>query len=300
MIFADFDRPSWRVLGKNWPNREASRFVEAGNMRWHVQEMGSGPTLLLLHGTAASSHSWRDLIPLLAKRFHVVAPDLPGHGFSHAPPVVRLKLSRVATALAALMDKLSCNPSLVAGHSAGAAIQMHMALNRQIEPEGMIGINGAFLPFPGAAGHIFPPLAKLLYLNPLAPRLFAVGGRSRSRIKQLIASTGSVIGDEGIDLYQHLITAPGHVSGALAMMASWDLKPLERDMGRLDLPLLLIAGERDKTVSPEVSHQVAKRVRESRLVELPGLGHLAHEESPEAFDRLICEFAEEIDLLPTG
>lgn len=298
MIFADFDRPSWGVLGKTWPHKQASRFIDAGTMRWHVQVMGDGPPLLLLHGTAASGHSWRDLIPLLAKQFRVIVPDLPGHGFSNAPPVIRLTLPRVAAATEALLSELNCEPALVVGHSAGAAILLHMALNKQIDPQGIVGINGAYLPFPGAAGAIFPSLARLLYLNPLAPRLFAAGGRSRGRIERLIGSTGSTIGDDGIDFYQQLITAPGHVSGALAMMASWDLQPLEQTIGKIDRPLLLIAGDNDKAVSPDVSRQVARRTKYSKLVNLPGLGHLAHEERPEEVGTLISAFATEVGALP--
>ncbi len=66
----------WNADGSDWPNREASRFVEAADLRWHVQVMGEGPVALLLHGTGSSSHSWRDVMPRLAKSFTVVAPDL--------------------------------------------------------------------------------------------------------------------------------------------------------------------------------------------------------------------------------
>src|SRR5206468_2126887 len=65
-------------LPADWPNRAASLAVEAGGLRWHVQRAGHGPVLLLLHGTGAATHTWRDLLPLLATDFTVVAPDLPG------------------------------------------------------------------------------------------------------------------------------------------------------------------------------------------------------------------------------
>lgn len=77
--------PDWNVEGRDWPNRGSSRFVEAGGLRWHVQVMGEGPALLLLHGTGAATHSWRDIAPLLAKTHTVVAMDLPGHGFTAMP-----------------------------------------------------------------------------------------------------------------------------------------------------------------------------------------------------------------------
>ena len=67
----------WNREGLIWPHREASQFITIGGAKWHVQRMGSGPTLLLLHGTGASVHSWRGLMPMLARTHEVIAPDLP-------------------------------------------------------------------------------------------------------------------------------------------------------------------------------------------------------------------------------
>ena len=74
----------WLAMHNRWPHASCSQFVRSAHMRWHVQTMGSGPVALLLHGTGASTHSWRNVMPLLAQRFQVVALDLPGHGFSSA------------------------------------------------------------------------------------------------------------------------------------------------------------------------------------------------------------------------
>ena len=79
----DHDRPNWSVEGRDWPNRAHSRFVAAGGLSWHVQRMGAGPKLLMLHGTGASTHSFRDLAPLLAEEFDVAAPELPGLSLIH-------------------------------------------------------------------------------------------------------------------------------------------------------------------------------------------------------------------------
>ena len=69
-------------LPYDWPHRDCSRLVVSEGSEWHVQRMGRGDTILLLHGTAASTHTWRDVMPILASTFDVVAVDLPGHGFS--------------------------------------------------------------------------------------------------------------------------------------------------------------------------------------------------------------------------
>ena len=93
-------RLEWDHEGLGWPHRDASRFVRAGGLLWHVQVMGEGPVILLLHGTGASTHSWRALMPLLARHFTVVAPDLPGHGFTGTPPSGGFALPAVAAGVA--------------------------------------------------------------------------------------------------------------------------------------------------------------------------------------------------------
>ncbi len=127
-VSADAGSPrlDWARDGRDWPNRDASRFVDAGGLRWHVQVLGpadaDAPTLLLLHGTGAATHSWRALAPRLAHGFRVVAPDLPGHGFTSMPPADGLSLPGMAAAVGALLAALDASPALVVGHSAGAAV----------------------------------------------------------------------------------------------------------------------------------------------------------------------------------
>lgn len=272
------DRPDWAVEGRDWPHREASRFVEAGGMDWHVQEMGQGPTILLLHGAGAATHSWRDLMPILAERAHVVAIDLPGHGFSGDPGSSGLTLPGMSRRVGGLVEAMGWRPALVVGHSAGAAVALRLALDGRIGDAGIVAINGALAPFAGAVAPLFQGLAMGLLLNPFAIRVFAHAARSTARVERMIAGTGSRIDARGLDLYGALFRKPGHVGGTLGMMANWDLMPLRRDLGRLAVPLTLIVGETDRAVPPSVSEAVGGEVAGARIVRMPGLGHLAHEE----------------------
>ncbi len=273
-------KPDWDREGRDWPNRASSRFVQAAGLLWHVQIMGEGPDLLLLHGSGAATHSWRDLAPLLARDFRVIAPDLPGHGFTETPGGDGLSLPGMARAIGGLLVSLKASPVLVVGHSAGAAIALRMRLEGQIGESGVVGINGALKPFPGAAGHIFPAMAKLLFLNPLAIQAFAWRASRGGAVARLIEGTGSRIDATGLSYYARLLRTTGHVAGALGMMASWDLQPLVDRFPRYGGPLTLLAAEGDRAVPPGVAHGVKAVVRQAELVLLPGLGHLAHEEAP--------------------
>ena len=286
------DRPDWAREGRDWPNRAASRFVDAGGVRWHVQIAGDGPPLLLLHGTGAATHSWRDLIPLLAKHFTVVAPDLPGHGFTASGPKA---LPAMAKAVAGLLAELDLEPTIIVGHSAGVAVGLRMVLDAMVESKAVVGLSPALLPFPGLAAKLFPTMAKLLFVNPFAPHIFAGIARGPGEVARfMLRSTGSKIDVAGIDHYAKLFAKPGHIAGTIAMMASWDLEPLKRDLPGLKVPLLLIHGDGDTAIPLAKAREAAALVPGARLEVLSGLGHLAHEEAPERVAEMITVFVKNI------
>lgn len=276
----------WDTDGADWPNRTASRFIDCGGLRWHVQVVGDPargrPVILLLHGTGAATHSWRTLAPLLAEDFTVVAPDLPGHGFTRTPGDADLSLPGMAAALSQLLvqlhGSLGMAPSFALGHSAGAAVLARMCIDGLLDLRALAGINAALLPLQGIAGQVFLPAAKLLSASSLVPRFFAWRAAGGAATERLIRGTGSILDAEGVALYGRLVRNAAHVSGVLRMMASWDLTALERDLPRLPCPLLLMVGTRDRTVRPGDALRIRDRVPGSRVVELAGLGHLAHEE----------------------
>lgn len=283
----------WQREGPGWPHHERSRFVTAAGQRWHVQQWSApaahAPTLLLLHGTGASTHSWRDLAPLLARQAGVIAVDLPGHGFSG--PAGRgahgdgATLPGMAHGVRALLAAIGAAPHWLVGHSAGAAIAVRMALDDPAGLHGIVSLNGALLPLHGLAGQFFSPMAKLLALNPLVPRFFAWRAADPVALRRLIGSTGSTLDAEGEALYRRLVTDPDHVAGALAMMAGWDLDMLQSALPRLAVPLHQISGERDRTVPPAYASRVQQLLAPAAAgtsTTLAGLGHLAHEEQPRA------------------
>lgn len=281
------DRPSWEREGRDWPNRAASRFVQAAGLRWHVQVTGEGPDLLLVHGTAAATHSWRDVIPLLSSRFRVIAPDMPGHGFTDLPAPVRLSLPGMAASLGALLETLHARPVLVAGHSAGAAVLLRLALDGRIAPEAVVSLNGALLPFAEKHAAFFTRAARMLFGLPFVPSLFAWRAADRSVAERLLHDTGSRLDARGVDLYARLLRNRDHVAAALGMMANWDLVPLLRDLPRLSPPLVLVVGDADRAIPPAQAERVRARLPSARIVHLPGLGHLAHEEKPQDVVRLL-------------
>lgn len=285
------DRLVWERDGTDWPNRDSSLFVNAGGVRWHVQQRGSGPHLLLLHGTGAATHSWRDLLPLLATDFTVTAPDLPGHGFTNSEDPKFLSLPGMAQAVTELLNSLQVGPVCGVGHSAGAAILARMSLTGTHKLPLIVAVNGALLPFEGFAAYLFSPVAKFAASMPFLSSAFARRAATSGSVERLLAGTGSTIDARGIELYARLLRTRGHIAGALGMMASWDLGALARDLPQLKSELVLVAAGDDATISPEEAFRVRTLLPAAIVEYLRGLGHLAHEEAPETISALIKRHA---------
>ena len=284
---------NWETDGRDWPHRAASRFVAAGGLTWHVQEMGpkngpesapeinGAPLIVLLHGTGAATHSWRGLMPLLARDHRVIAMDLPGHGFTRGRPAGGLTLPGMAKAVIALLAVLDARPAVLVGHSAGAAIALRM-VHSGLEIPRVVGLNPALMPFPGVFAPLLQTLARALVLNPLAPRIFARTTRGAGDTERFLTrATGSRLDAEGLRCYAKLLGNAQHCRGALEMMAGWDLAGLQRDLPKIATPALLIHGDRDSAVPTSAVEQAQRLLPQARITLLAELGHLAHEERPD-------------------
>lgn len=282
--------PEWSTDGKDWPNRDASNFVRAGGYHWHVQMMGEGPVCLLIHGTGAATHSWRDLMPLLATQYRVIAMDLPGHGFTKGTGQ-RPTLEGMATAVGSVLDALQQTPHLIVGHSAGVAIGAQLLLDRAWDMP-LIGFTPALMPFPGLAAKIFPSLAKILFTNPFVAIIFSRMAQSPGQTAKFLArATGSNIDAAGAKYYTRLFSKSGHCDGAIRMMANWQLESLGKRLGNLAAPVLLVSAAKDAAIPKSAVTQAAALIPGCKMQEMAALGHLAHEENPAEAVRIIKAFA---------
>lgn len=276
---------TWETDGRLWPHRDTSRFVTTGRYRWHVQLAGpeGAPAFLLLHGTGAASFSWRALLPLLSRRYRVIVPDLPSHGFSRPQGPADLSLEGMTAAVGGLLRNLEVKPHYILGHSAGAVIGLSLveALRRldADTPQMVFSVNGALKPIRG--NRLLSPMAKALFANPLSASMFAGLARSTPLGGNLLTATGSPIDAEGEAIYRRLLGASGHVRGALGMMASWDLERLPALLRRLSVPLALLAARDDPMVPASSSETAATVCRVSSLTLSETGGHLLHECDPD-------------------
>ncbi|MTH98768.1 alpha/beta fold hydrolase BchO [Roseibium sp. RKSG952] len=284
--------PDWlsRQLERaDWPNRQFSHLVRAGGLEWHVQRFGNldAPVCLLVHGTGASCHSYAGLVAQLASKWQVVVPDLPGHGFTRHTSTAQLTLPGMAKALAALLSEMNTPPSIVAGHSAGTAILLQMALDGHLRDVPVTGLNSALQQISGNS--FLSPLAKMLFANPLTPRLFSLQARFGGVTERLLKATGSTIDAQSQACYAQLLNTPRHVRGALGMMAGWELRPLVTRLNEIGQPVTLIAAMDDPMVPARVSEAAVRALSQGKFIPVPSGGHLLHEENPAAIAKLMQE-----------
>jgi magnesium chelatase accessory protein len=148
----------------------------------------------------------------------------------------------------------------------------------------IVGLNGALEPIRGNA--LLSPLAKLLFANPLTSRFVSFQARMVDMAGHVLRATGSRIDGKGRDCYAMLLRQPAHVSGALGMMANWNLDPLIARLGQISVPVTLIAAADDPMVP------IACRVRQPSGSLPAGSkfsygGHLFHEVAPDQVFALI-------------
>ncbi len=265
----------------DWPRRDSIRRVQSRPHDWCVIDTGpkDRPTLLMLHGAGGSGHSFRALIPLLAPHYHLIVPDLPGQGFTRPGSRSRYGLDAMAEDIATLCATMGLTPTFILGHSAGAAIALRMAQSAAVRA--VIGINAALGSFEGAAGVMFPLLARALAAAPFVPHLVSKLWGNPQSVGRLLASTGSPLDATGQRQYLALVRDSAHVEGTLGMMAQWRLDGLMAALPRLQTPTLLIASTGDKAVPARVSAEAARQMPNALYSEIPGYGHLLHEEAAE-------------------
>lgn len=262
-----------------WPHAEHSRFLNVRPHIWHVQDMGQGDTVLLLHGASGSTHSWRDVMDDLSRDHRVIAVDLPGHGQTQLGSRHRSSLPLMAQDLQSLLDLQGWKPKAVLAHSAGAALALRL-LQSSDRTVPLIAVNPALAPFKGLAGVLFPMAARMVAMSPIMVNMIKRRMSGQGQVVSLVKTTGSVISTEGLNLYAKLFDNKAHLDGTLLMMAQWKLDGLVADLPWIDVPCTFLVGEKDKAVPPATVREIARKMPNAKVISFPGYGHLLHEEAP--------------------
>ena len=274
-------------LPSDWPLKEYSEFVHCSGTLWHIQCIGAGPVILLLHGTGSSTHSMAGIAEHLSDQFTCLLVDLPGQGFTQAIEEREHLLTAMANAISTLCKQLKLDPDYVIGHSAGAAVSIRMCLDGHIDPRGLLSINGALLPFGAFIEPIMLKAARALSRSPRVSQFLAQRGTGESDVRRALRDTGATISEPMIRRYTTLISKPEHIEGTLRMMGGWELGQLAKDLPKLTTPIHLVGCAKDHIVPASRAHRATRELPNATAVTLDDAGHLIHEADP---GRIIREF----------
>jgi pimeloyl-ACP methyl ester carboxylesterase len=271
----------------------ASRTAEIGGSRLHYMTAGSGTPLILLHGYAETSRMWKPIIPLLAERFTVIAPDLPGIGDSDIP-AAGLDMKNAAIRIHDLARSLGVEKAEVVGHDIGLMVAYAYAAQFPAEVTKLV-LMDAFLPgVPGwEAIYNNPGIWHFRFNGPTPEAL--VEGRERTYFayfwNDLAADKNRSLPDADREAYIAAYSRPGR------MHAGWDyfvsFQQAARDFAqlsqtRLTMPVLTIGG--DKSLGEALGQQARLVATDVTVVVLKDTGHWILEESPKETTEALQKF----------
>jgi 3-oxoadipate enol-lactonase len=244
--------------------------------------LGSGPTVLMLHGVAGGHLSFAPQVETLASSgYRAVAWDMPGYG--HSAPIEPYNFKGLAQSCIALIESLKCGDVALVGHGMGGMVAQEV-MARRPELISKLVLCGSTPSF-GEAGSDW----QRKFLNERTASLQA--GQSMSEAAQALVP--NIIGPkalpEGVRLATHCMSLvpPSTYRRALEALVTFDRRA---DLPRIQVPTLVVAGEHDPDAPPAVMKKMAAAIARSTYLELPGVGHLQNLEAPDDFDGLLLNF----------
>ena len=283
---------SWLVSVRAGENINA-RDAKIGNVQLHYLTAGNAPaTVILLHGFAETSRMWRPIIPLLAQKFTVIAPDLPGIGDSSIPD--KVDMLDAARKIHDLARSLNIEKARVVGHDIGLMVAYAYAAQFPNETE-KLAVMDAFLPgVPGWEAIYNAPNIWHFRFNGEYPEKL-VQGRERIYFEYfwnvLAADKTHSIPEPDRKAYTEAYSKPGRMRAAWKYFASWP--QLAKDFAQLSqvkltMPVLAIGGE--KSLGNELGAQMKLVADNVEVVVLPNTGHWILEERPKETTEALVNF----------
>jgi 3-oxoadipate enol-lactonase len=236
-------------------------------------EKGAGEVLICLHGLGGHALGWRHLMEELSPTYRVIAVDLRGHGQSGHRPEETLTIRALAEDILALMRGLAINEAHLCGHSLGGMIALEIFARRGFLVKSLILANTtAFFPPPQNLEEFlnhFDQLDMPAWARFMAPRLLRRGAPAAlvEEVVETISATSRAAYRQGL-------------IAAFQADYRW-LLPL------LDSPTLIAVGEDDQATPWSYARYLHHMSKNSALHLVPRAGHLAHQENPEEFNRLV-------------
>jgi pimeloyl-ACP methyl ester carboxylesterase len=275
-------------------------FITVNNIKLNYIEEGTGKLVILLHGFPEFWYSWRNQIPVLSKKYHVVAPDMRGYNISDKPKGIKnYKLDILAEDIRQLIKALGAEKAIVVGHDWGAAVAWALASLHPEVVEKLVVIN---VPHPAEMkkalyGFNVRQLIRSYYIFffqlPWLPEMF-IGRDLYSMFEKTFTSfspTHKCPSPEEIDRYVVAYSEPGALTATINYYRAALRYPvsLKRDTP-LPMPVLMIWGEQDKALGKELTKDTAKYCKQFEVVYDALSGHFIQHDNPVLVNEKLLAF----------
>lgn len=268
-----------------------SQFVKiGGGVTVHLRDEGpkDAPAIVLLHGSNADLHTWEPWVAALNGQYRVIRFDQVGHGLTGPDPKQDYSRDNYVADILEVADALGLGQFVLAGNSMGGKHALAFAAAHPERLTGLVLVDSAGGPMlkldrkdkDEDSGNIGFRIAQTPGINLLVEQI-----TPRSLIAQSLeqsVSVKSVASEAAVDRYWELLRYPGNRRATLKRFGT-PYDPLtEAEIAAVTTPTLILWGEEDRLIPAEAGQWLAKTMPSSRLVIYPGIGHLPHEEAPEA------------------
>jgi pimeloyl-ACP methyl ester carboxylesterase len=277
--------PAWQKFLKT---EAYVRFVGFGEHRLRVIEFGAGEPLLLIYGNADFAYTWhRNLRPLAEAGFRVIAYDYPGCGGSALPDGFRFGVDDLAALTLELLDALDVERAHLIGHSMGGGVGLHLTVYHADR------LRRVVLLAPVCYHALYRPFIYLFRWLPFCALARCVAGpwmAGQTLVREYVDTT--LLTHQVQAQYRLVCQRPEFIRATIAQLRDyWNGAFAETALcySEIAVPLHLIWGERDITVSVHFGRSLATDTG-AGLTVIPGVGHLAHQARPEAFNDVAIQF----------
>ncbi len=269
----------------HWPNRRFSQSLKLSGINWHFQlskhTNPNAKSILFIHGTGASTHSWVHIFNHLKENYTVLTVDLPGHGFTQGAQKAQLHINDISEQLKLLLDTLEIpSPNIIVGHSVGANCSLSLSLLLEHSPEAIVGFNPSLVDPPNSLLFFLGPLINPIMTSSLTASLLAVSIPKTNMINKLLDSTNSILSEEQREPYRYLFKKQSHIYGSMNFKAASDIPILLAKSALLQTKFTFVVGGKDQWVRPESLIPILEKYFPQATVHLEEGGHLLHEVNP--------------------
>ncbi len=261
-----------------------ANFVEIDGIRIAYKSAGEGKPLVFLHGFTYSSYSFRHNIPILSKLMRVVCPDLVGHGRSDKPGDFDYGLKNQAKLIHKMCMSLGLERIDLGGCSMGGALAMQVAISYPRLVDRLVLVGSAGLDLDIRSPHRLFRYPVIGYIAALVTTI-RFGRSTRSR---MLAYDDGGTDEEMKDYLRELRSLSSLRAGVRNLRANGAFQVA--DIGTISQKTLVLWGELDPLFSTDYALRLARKIENSRLILLPGAGHLPNEERPADFNQVVIDF----------